>query len=548
MKRDCPHLKGKELKTEDSGAIPLSNAVPDVQGNTSMEPQKRQLLKAWGKLEGQNALVLFDSGSTDNFISSEMAKALKLQASSMGVLIEASSAFEEGAMHVTPIIGKLKIQIGDYNDHEEFLITPKSDVLLGMPWHHRTQPQPNFRDKTIIVSLKRLMKKSIFAYLIFVNDSKHVKAENQPFNHAFLSSFNDCFTTELPTGLPPSRQEDHKIDQVPGSAAPNQTPYRVSASQQEEILSQVNELLEKGLIRPSSSPYCSPILLVQKKDGSFRMCVDYRSLNKITIKNHFPIPRIDDILDSLRGASIFSRLDLKSGYNQIRVAPQDVHKTAFRTSFGLYEFLVMPFGLTNAPATFNLMMNSIFQPHRAFTGIFFDDVLVFSKSEEEHKEHLRIVFEEFRQHKLFVNPKKSEFFLKEIHYLGHIVSHNKNTEGNEPESLTDEPIDAELFQTTTAAVEELDPEWMEVQEVLQSGKIPKDLSNSRKKGLIVKSLKFTLIGGSLYRLGIDGVLRRMVYGTEAVVPLEFAVPSLRMAEQYDMDFNTVLKKRLVETR
>ena len=195
--------------------------------------------------------------------------------------------------------------------------------------------------------------------------------------------------------------------------------------QQEEILKQVNELLEKGLIRPSTSPYCSPVLLVQKKDGTFRMCIDYRSLNKITVKNRFPIPRIDDILDKLQGASVFSRIDLKSGYHQIRIAPEDVHKTSFRTTFGLYEFLVMPFGLANAPTTFNRMTDRIFHPHRRFTGVFFDDILVFSETEQEHHKHLEIVFQELRKHKLFVNAKKSEFFLKEIHYLGHIVSHNQ---------------------------------------------------------------------------------------------------------------------------
>ena len=238
----------------------------------------------------------------------------------------------------------------------------------------------------------------------------------------FLKQFEDCF---IESGeLPPTRPEDHRIDLIPGSSPPNLSPYRVSLAQQEEIMKQVQDLLEKGLIQPSSSPYCSPVLLVQKKDGTFRMCIDYRSLNKITIKNRFPIPRIDDIMDKLGGATIFSRIDLKSGYHQIRMVPEDVHKTAFKTAFGLYEFLVMPFGLTNAPATFNLLMNRIFQPYRTFTGVFFDDVLIFSRFEDEHTQHLQIIFNELRQHKLCINVKKSEFFLTEIHYLGHIVSHN----------------------------------------------------------------------------------------------------------------------------
>ncbi|MCO5556358.1 hypothetical protein L7F22_009906 [Adiantum nelumboides] len=153
------------------------------------------------------------------------------------------------------------------------------------------------------------------------------------------------------------------------------------------------------------------MLLVLKKDGSWRICIDYRALNKITIRNRLPIPRIDDILDRLHGSSCFSRIDLKSGYHHIRIAPGDVYKTAFRTTFGLFEFLVMPFGLTNAPATFNQMMDRIFREYRLFVGTFFDDIIVFSKNEADHRDHLLQVFQALRHHKLVINAKKSEFFL-----------------------------------------------------------------------------------------------------------------------------------------
>ncbi|MCO5582952.1 hypothetical protein L7F22_036855 [Adiantum nelumboides] len=151
------------------------------------------------------------------------------------------------------------------------------------------------------------------------------------------------------------------------------------------------------------------------------MCIDYRALNKITVKNKFPIPRIDDVLDRLQGVSFFNKIDLKSGYHQIQVNLVDVPKTVFRTTFKLYEFLVMPFGLTNAPATFNRMMDRIFQPLRHCVGTFFDDMIVFSKSKAEHMKHLRANFEMLRKERLVVNGKKSEFFMEEIHFLGHIV-------------------------------------------------------------------------------------------------------------------------------
>ncbi|MCO5558872.1 hypothetical protein L7F22_012461 [Adiantum nelumboides] len=205
----------------------------------------------------------------------------------------------------------------------------------------------------------------------------------------FLNQFEDVFIDDIPGELPPKRgDDDHAIELILGSSPPNKPPYRVSQAQQEEIMRQVNELVEKGMVRPSSSPFCSPVLLVHKKDGTYRMCVDYRALNKITIKNRFPVPRIEDLFDKLQGSTYFSRIDLKSGYHQIRIVNEDILKTSFRTTFGLYEYLVMPFGLTIAPATFNRMMERIFRPHCNFIGVFFDDVIIYSKSMEEHKKHL----------------------------------------------------------------------------------------------------------------------------------------------------------------
>ncbi|MCO5584797.1 hypothetical protein L7F22_038729 [Adiantum nelumboides] len=244
------------------------------------------------------------------------------------------------------------------------------DVLLGMPWFYNHKGVLDSFNKKVTLEIRgrktvldvklkgesvplvsasavpTLMKQHISAYLIYIKEKDKTESSNlssfDVSRRAFLDEYADCFSEAFPGQLPPERPEDHSIDLIPGSAAPNKPPYRVSAAQQEEIMTQVNELLQKGHIQPSSSPFCSPVLLVQKKDGSWRMCIDYRALNKITVKNKFPIPCIDDVLDRLQGASFSCRTDLKSGYHQIRVNPADVPKTAFRTTFGLYEFLVMP--------------------------------------------------------------------------------------------------------------------------------------------------------------------------------------------------------------
>ena len=190
-----------------------------------------------------------------------------------------------------------------------------------------------------------------------------------------------------------------------------------------ELKTQLQEQLDKGFIRPSSSPWGCPALFVEKKDHTKRLCVDYRPLNAVTVKNKYPLPHIDILFDQLAGATVFSKIDLRSGYHQIRIREEDIPKTAFSTRYGLYEYLVMSFGLTNAPAFFMYMMNSVFMNELdKFMVVFIDDILVYSKSEKEHGEHLRTVLSRLRAHKLYAKFSKCEFWLREVAFLGHILS------------------------------------------------------------------------------------------------------------------------------
>ncbi|CAJ2651824.1 unnamed protein product [Trifolium pratense] len=200
-------------------------------------------------------------------------------------------------------------------------------------------------------------------------------------------------------------------------------PYRISASELNELKKQLEELLEKRFVRPSVSPWGAPVLLVKKKDGSMRLCIDYRQLNKVTIKNKYPLPRIDDLMDQLVGACVFSKIDLRSRYHQIRVKTENIPKTAFRTRYGHYEYSVIPFGVTNAPGVFMEYMNRIIYSFLdRFVVVFIDDILIYSKSEEEHEEHLRIVLQVLKEKKLYAKLSKCEFWMKEVSFLGHIIS------------------------------------------------------------------------------------------------------------------------------
>ena len=238
-----------------------------------------------------------------------------------------------------------------------------------------------------------------------------------------LGEFPDVFPAELPPGLPPKRSVDHKIEVEPDAKPPFRATYKMSYAELDELKKQLSELIEKGYIRPSKSPYGAPILFVKKKDGTMRMCIDYRALNKITTKNRYPLPRIDELMDRLHGASVFSKIDLRSGYHQVRVEDDDIQKTAFRTRYGHYEFLVLPFGLTNAPATFMHLMHDVLRKFLDdFVVVYLDDILIYSASEAEHEDHVRRVLEKLRQHQLYAKKSKCDFFKASVEFLGHVVT------------------------------------------------------------------------------------------------------------------------------
>lgn len=238
---------------------------------------------------------------------------------------------------------------------------------------------------------------------------------------SLLAEFQDIFSP--PSQLPPHRGYDHHIPLIPGAIPVNTKPYRYSPFHKTEIEKQVQQLLETGLITCSVSPFASPVLLVQKKDGTWRLCVDYRKLNTLTIKNRFPMPLVEEILDELAGATLFSSLDMTAGYHQIRMQQGDEHKTAFKTHHGHYEFRVMPFGLTNAPATFQCTMNSVLAPFlRKFAMVFIDDILIYSATIEDHLTHLRLVLTALKQHQFFLKQSKCSFAKTELSYLGHIIT------------------------------------------------------------------------------------------------------------------------------
>lgn len=414
-----------------------------------------------GMIGSHSVHVLVDGGSTHNFIKNSLALTLGLNRSDIHlfrVLVGSGQELlcDKVCHDVTMLIQNNSFQLDLYP-----LDLRGADIVLGAQWlkqlgpvlmNYTTLTMTFFHNNSCVVlqgasptpsvslhcfqKMARLEPEAHLYSLQILDqtpsypDTDHhtpkpslIIPETTPIDpqiQTLIDRYQHIFTE--PTSLPPSRPTDHTIPLLPNTAPVSVRPYRYPHSQKLEIETQVAKFLSSGWIQPSTSPFSSPVLLLKKKDGSWRMCVDYRALNALTVRDRFPLPTIDELLDELGHARIFSKLDLTSGFHQIRVAPQDVHKTAFRTHDGHYEYCVMPFGLCNAPSTFQATMNDIFRSLlRKTVIVFFDDILVFSSTPEAHLDHLAKVFSILEAHHLHLKPSKCSFGQSQIGYLGHVV-------------------------------------------------------------------------------------------------------------------------------
>ncbi|GKC33785.1 putative reverse transcriptase domain-containing protein [Tanacetum coccineum] len=398
-------------------------------------------------LNNRYASVLFDSGFDRSFVNTRFSslldiKPIKIEDSyevelADGRVASTNTVFNGCTLNLVNHIFEIDlmpIELGTF------------DVIIGMDWVVKHDAIIVFGEKVVripygnktlrvegdkgvsrlkvisCIKARKYIERDCHLFLAHVTEkkSKEKRLEDVPIIHDFL----EVFSEELP-GLPPPRQVEFEIDLMPVDAPVARAPYRLAPYEMKELSVQLQELLGKGFILPRSSPWGAPVLFVKKKDGSFRMCIDYRELNKLTVKNRYPLPRIDDLLDQLQGSSAYSKIDLPSGYHQLRIKEEDIPITAFRIRYGHFEFQVKPFGLTNAPAVFMDLMNQVCKPYLdKFVIVFIDDILVYSKDDEERGKHLKIILELLKKERLYAMFSKCDFWLDSVQFLGHVIDHS----------------------------------------------------------------------------------------------------------------------------
>ncbi|GJX45814.1 putative reverse transcriptase domain-containing protein, partial [Tanacetum coccineum] len=382
-------------------------------------------------LNNRYARVLFDSGSDKSFINSGFSHLIDIKLVRLNISYEVELADGELVSTNTILRG---CTLNLLNQMFEVNLMPIElgtfDVIISMDWlvKHDALIVCGKKEVHIPVKGKMLVVKgncdvSRLKVVSCIKARKYIERGYQLFvaHVPIIRDFPEVFPDDLP-GLPPPQQVEFRIELVLGAALVARAPYRLAPSEMKELSEQLKELLEKGFIRPSSSPWGAPVLFVKKKDGSFRMCIDYRELNKLMVKNRYPLLRIDDLFDQLQGSNVYSKIDLRSGYHQLRIREEDIPITAFQTRYDHFEFQVMLFGLTNAPAVFMDLMNRVCKLYLdKFVIVFIDDILIYSKSKEDHEEHLKIILGLLKKEKLYAKFSKCNFWLDSVQFLGHVI-------------------------------------------------------------------------------------------------------------------------------
>ncbi|KAA3457246.1 DNA/RNA polymerases superfamily protein [Gossypium australe] len=472
--RNCPERDDKEMKQEvrssnvSSRGRPQRNPGSGTSGrstsrDSTMRPESRAPARTYAILAREEAsspdvitgtfslhdtfvIALINLGSTHSYVCMRLASSLSMIVESKEFVVKVSNPLGKHVL-VDKVCRNCPLTIRGHCFPANLMLLPfnEFDLILGMDWLTTHSVLVNRGSKfielkyengdvirvelggsdSLLVTISSLMaekylRKGYESYLPFMLNTQEseVKIETVP----VVCEYQDVFSKELP-GLPPIREVKFGIEIVPGIAPILVALYRMAPLELKELKVQFQELTDKGFARLSYSPWGAPVLFVKKKDGLMRLCIDYRQLNKVTVKNKYPLPRIDDLFDQLKGAMVFSKIDLRFGYYQLRVKEQDVPKTAFRTRYGHYEFLVMPFGLTNAPAIFMNLMNLVFRPYlEKFVVVFINDILIYSRYESEYAKHLRIVLQTLRDKQLYAKFSKSEFLLRKVRFLGNILS------------------------------------------------------------------------------------------------------------------------------
>lgn len=415
--------------------------------------------------------VLIDSGASKSFISSALVRKHDLSCMRLSTARSVCMA-NDRVEECVSVVKDARVCMQGFVSSCELYVLPLSssfDVILGLDWLTDVNPSINWRKRCLTVvtphksfsirvsstlptpplsttanstttermsklmshqQAKRLLRKGYQAMALMpalVLDPEHCNVAaladiSDPSLRSVVESYSDVFPQQLPACLPPSRDIEHEIPLVDNAVPPHRPPYRLSPAELDEVRKQLDELLQLGYIQPSTSPFAAPVLLIKKPDGSWRMCIDYRALNKLTVRRRYPLPRIDDLLDRLHKAAFFTKIDLRSGYYQVRISEADRVKTAFVTRYGQFEWLVLPFGLADAPSTFMHVMTSCLAPllDRCIV-VYLDDILVYSMSMKDHVRDVEAVLALLRKHKLYGKLSKCEFGRREVDFLGHVV-------------------------------------------------------------------------------------------------------------------------------